>query len=36
MASHDALLRVLLSMGLTVFVGAGTFVVIRYLTGLSE
>jgi hypothetical protein len=30
------LLRVLFSMGLTAFVGAGTFVVIRYLTGLSE
>ena len=30
------LLRVLFSMGLTAFIGAGTFVVIRYLTGLSE
>jgi hypothetical protein len=30
------LLRVLFSMGLTAFIGAGTFVVIRYLTGLPE
>jgi hypothetical protein len=30
------LLRVLFSMALTAFIGAGTFAVIRYLTGLSE
>ncbi len=30
------LLRVLFSIGLTAFVGAGTFMAIRYLIGLSE
>jgi hypothetical protein len=28
-------LRVLFSVGLTAFIGAGTFVVIRYLTSLA-
>jgi len=30
------LLRILFSIGLTAFVGVGTFMTIRYLVGLSE
>jgi len=30
------LLRILFCIGLTAFVGAGTFMTIRYLVGLSE